>query len=346
MTNTTSSQVSVTYVYTVSANGCTNPITYNVVVVVYPKPTLSSSLTPPAICSNTLLNYLPVSATTGATFSWTRAVVAGISNIIGSGTGNSNETLINTTVNPVNVTYVYSVSANGCTNATPYNVVVTVNPTPILSSTLAPPAICSGTTFNYVPSSATAGASFNWNRPPVTGISQPSASGSGDPNEVLTTLTTFPNAVTYNYTITANGCSNTQSVIVTVNPNATLSSSLTPPDICGGTAFSYTPTSATVGTTYSWTRAAVAGISNVAANGVGAVNETLNDTTGFPVNVTYVYTASANGCSNPTTFSVVVKINPAPELTSTLTPPAICNGTPFYYLPTSSIPGAMELVGK
>ena len=43
-------------------------------------PTLSSTLTPPAICSNTAFTYSPESATTGATFTWTRAAVAGISN--------------------------------------------------------------------------------------------------------------------------------------------------------------------------------------------------------------------------------------------------------------------------
>ena len=73
------------------------------------------------------------------TFSWTRAAVAGISNSAASGTGNPNETLINTTTAPVSVTYVYSVSANGCTGSTTYNVVVLVNPAPVLSSTLAPP---------------------------------------------------------------------------------------------------------------------------------------------------------------------------------------------------------------
>ena len=111
------------------------------------------------------------------TFAWSRAAVPGISNPAASGTGNPHETLINTTVNPVNVTYVYTLSANGCTNPSPYNVVVKVNPTPTLTSTLSPQPICSNTNFSYNPTSGTAGTVFNWHRPPVAGISNPEALG-------------------------------------------------------------------------------------------------------------------------------------------------------------------------
>jgi hypothetical protein len=75
-----------------------------------------------------------------------------------------------------------------------------------------------------------------------------------------------------------------------------------------GNAFSYTPTSTTTGTTFSWSRAAVAGISNLAASGTGNISETLTDTTASPVNVTYVYTLTANGCTN--TQNLVVTVNP------------------------------------
>ena len=57
---------------------------------------------------------------------WSRAAISGISNAAASGTGNITETLVNTTSSPVNVTYVYTLTANGCTNT--QNVVVTVNP--------------------------------------------------------------------------------------------------------------------------------------------------------------------------------------------------------------------------
>ncbi len=341
LTNTTTAPINVIYVYTVSANGCTNASTYNVVVTVNPSPVLTSTLTPSAICNNTTFNYSPTSGTSGAVFNWTRAAVSGISNAAASGTGDPSETLINTTPSPVSVTYVYTVSANGCSSTT-YNVVVTVNPTPQLTSTLTPGAICSGTTFSYTPTSSTSGATYAWSRAAVAGISNTAATGSGNPSETLTNTTTAPIDVTYVFTVSANGCTNagTYSVVVTVNPTPQLTSTLTPSAICSGTTFGYTPTSSTSGATFNWSRAAVAGISNAAASGTGNPNETLVNTTASPVNVTYVYTVSANGCTNASSYSVVVMVNPTPQLTSTLSPAAICNNTIFNYTPTSSTSGA------
>lgn len=140
----------------------------------------------------------------------------------------------------------------GCTSPASNAIVVTVNPTPKLSSTLTPGAICSGTTFSYTPASSTTGTTFSWIRPVVTGISNAQASGGSgvDPNEILINTSTSPVLVTYIYTLTANGCSNTQNVTVQVNPSPVLTSSLTPAPICSGSAFSYTPSSSTPGTTF------------------------------------------------------------------------------------------------
>src|SRR4029079_3374729 len=66
------------------------------------------------------------------TFAWSRAVVTGISNAAASGTGNINETLVNTTTSPVTVTYVYTLTTSGCTPNT-QNVVVTVNPVSVIN---------------------------------------------------------------------------------------------------------------------------------------------------------------------------------------------------------------------
>ena len=61
--------------------------------------------------------------------------------------------------------------------------------------------------------------------------------------------------------------------ILTVHPLPTLSSVLNPPAICSNAFFSYTPTSATAGTTFSWFRAAIGGILNPAASGSFNPNE-------------------------------------------------------------------------
>ncbi len=325
--------VTVPYVYTLDANGCANIETVN--VTVYPRPVLSSPLSAPAICNNTVFSYTPASATTGVSFAWNRAIVPGISNAANSGTGNPLETLHNTTTAPVAVRYVYTLTANGC-NYT-QTVTVTVNPTATLTSTLSPAAVCDSNAFTYGPISATTGVVFTWSRAFNSGISNPLASGSGSVNEYLVNTTSHPINVTYNYTLTAYGCSNTQSVVVTINPKARLSSSLTP-SVCDNTVFSYIPTSATTGTSFNWVRDTVTGISNGPGAGPGNPNETLINTTAHPIVVTYKYTMLANSC--PSTQNVLLTVNPKPMLSSSLTPNALCDSAIFNYPPTSNTAGA------
>jgi hypothetical protein len=311
LVNTTPAPVNITYVVTLTANGCSN--TQNVVITVNPTPALSSTLTPTAICSTNPFAYTPTSATTGATYSWTRAAVTGITPATSSGTGGINESLTNSTVNPVDVTYVYVTSANGCSNSPGQNVVVRLNPSPVLSSTLTPPAVCSGTPFNYSPTSATVGSTFTWSRATVAGITPAGpVNGSGTISESLSNSTTAPVSVSYSITTAANGCSSTQAVPLVVNPIPRLSSTLTPAAVCSGLPFSYTPTSATSGSVFSWSRAAITNITPAGpTNGTGTINETLSNSTAAGINVTYRVVTSANNCTN-TGENVVVAINALP----------------------------------
>lgn len=185
-----------------------------------------------------------------------------------------------------------------------------MNPNPTLSSTLSPPSICSGTIFSYSPSSSTLGSTFVWNRNPVAGIGEAQANGTGNPNEILTNLTTFPIYVIYVYSVSANNCKFDQNVVVMVNPTPILSSSILPTSICSGTVYNYYPTSSTVGASFDWIRDTVPGISNTANSGSGNPEETLTDTTSGSINVTYIYSVSANGCVNPVTYNIVVTVYP------------------------------------
>ena len=278
-------------------------------VIVNPAPAFTSASSIAAVCNQTAINYIPTSSVTGATFAWSRASVSGISNAAASGTATINENLNNTSVNPVVVTYVYTTTnpTTGCTSTN--NVTATVNPAATLTSATAAPAICNNTAFAYTPTSATAGTTYAWSRAAVTGISNAAGNGTGAINETLINTTANPVTVTYNYVLTANGCSNSQSITVVINPSATMSSSLTG-TVCSGRLYKYTPLSATAGTTYAWSRAAVTGITNTAATGTGSISETLTNSTQAPINVTYVYTLTANGCTN--TQNLVVTVNPTP----------------------------------
>jgi gliding motility-associated-like protein len=332
LVNTTPAPITVNYVYNLAIGSCTNSQTVN--VVVNPRPLLSSAFTA-TTCNNTLFTYTPTSATTGTTYAWSRAAVTGISNAAATGSGAVNETLINTTSAPINVTYVYTLTANGCSNN--QNVVLTVYPTPVLSSSLTPSAVCSNAPFAYTPTSATSGTTYSWTRAAVTGISNLAASGTGAINETLINTTLTPVTVSYLITSTANGCSNTETITVVINPMPTLTSGLTVNALCNVSPLFYIASSGTPGTTFAWSRAAVAGISNAAATGAGNIIETLNNTSANPITVNYVYTSTANGCSNPQTVSVV--INPTPTLSSTQTAAPVCNNTLFNYAATSATSG-------
>ncbi len=87
---------------------------------------------------------------------------------------------------------------------------------PTLSSTLTPPSICSGGTFNYTPTSTTAGASFTWSRATITDIAEAGTSSTNGVSETLSNSSTSAINVTYAYTSSANGCSTTEDVIVAV----------------------------------------------------------------------------------------------------------------------------------
>ncbi len=129
---TTFLNVNTSYYVSALVNSCTSTRT-KVDIIVNPIPTITSSSTG-NVCSGGALNYTITSSAAGATFTWSRAAVVGISNpaVVNQATSTITETLLNTTINPINVTYVITPLANGC-SGTPFNYVVTVNPSPTVT---------------------------------------------------------------------------------------------------------------------------------------------------------------------------------------------------------------------
>ena len=220
------------------------PITIN------PKPVLTSTLNPAAICSGTVFNYIPTTATIGSTFTWTRAIQPGISNVAASGAGSISETLINTTNTNVTVAYEITITTpQVCTNS--QFISFTLYPAPSLTSNPTPNPICTGSTFNYTPSSSTSGT-ISWQRNATSGILETANNGTGLINEVLTNTTNSPITVTYLLTLpaTTNGCTNATQITVpvVVNPNNTVSSASNTPTLCINTilpSITHTTTGAT-----------------------------------------------------------------------------------------------------
>ncbi len=272
---------------------------------------------------------------TGTVFNWTNTDPS--IGLAGSGTGNiASFTATNSTTAPVTAVITVNTIANSCTGGS-NSFTIVVNPTPVLSSLLNPPAICDNTIFSYTPTSLTSGTTITWFRDAVTGISNPAATGIGNPNEILLNITPNPVTVVYIDTLSANGCLNTQPVTVVVNPTPVLTSTLFPAAVCSGTGFTYVHTSLTSGTTFNWSRDFVPGITNPASTGADTIRETLINSTPNPVPVVYMDTLKANGCVNVQAINVTV--NPKPVLTTPTSIAAICDSSSILYVPESATTG-------
>jgi hypothetical protein len=331
--NGTPLPVSAGITVTPQADGCIGaPMVFH--IVDNPVPVLNSTMTPEGICNNTLFSYIPTSLTPGTSFAWSRATMAGIANPPASGTDNPNETLFNTTTDPITVSYVYTLSANSCTNTVTVNVVV--NPSPALTSTTTPAALCNNGTFMYTPTSSSTMATLTWTRPVAAGISNAAASGTGAISETLLNTTTSPKTVHYAINLGIGGCNYTEDVAVVVNPPLLLTSASSR-NVCDSDLLEYAPTSNIGSATITWSRGPVTGISNPAATGVGDIFENLYNTTADPIVVNYIYTLSAFGCSMDHTLAINVK--PSPKLTSSLSPAGVCTNSLFTYSASSATVG-------
>lgn len=147
---------------------------------------------------------------------------------------------------------------------------------------------------------------FNWNS---TGVRRGNLADS-----VQFTLPAGLPIATYSLVVTANGIASDP---ISFTPTPYLTSTLTPSATCSGVSFNYTPVIAPATATFSWTRAAVVGISNSAVTvpQTSVPNEVLVNTTANPINVVYVFALTSNGCSATQNVTVSVKPSPVPTIT-------------------------------
>jgi uncharacterized protein (TIGR02145 family) len=130
----------VTYNVTPAANSCQGNIT-SFTVAVFPVPDVYFTPTSQAICPLQTTNITNNSHVTGTTYTWNATGSSLFVNGYSSGSGNMiQQTLNNSGYNIETVTYNVSPAANGCPG-TMSNVLVTVNPSPIVTFTLCPDPI-------------------------------------------------------------------------------------------------------------------------------------------------------------------------------------------------------------
>ncbi len=141
LTATGTSAGTAVYTITPTANGCTGtPI--SVTITVTPRPTVTATPNAQTICSGSSTSISLSSNIVGATFSWT-VVQSGVSGA-SAGSGSSIvQSLTATGTSAGTATYTITPSFGGCTG-TPINVVITVNPIPIVTATPSAQTICSG----------------------------------------------------------------------------------------------------------------------------------------------------------------------------------------------------------
>lgn len=326
----TTSPLLVNTVYYVQAviNDCISPRT-KVTVSVNPVPNINSSPNSD-ICGGNPLNYAITSDTPGATYSWSRAQIKGISNpaVTNQTSGTITETLVNTSTGPIDVTYLITPSNNGCSGPV-FKYVVTVYPTPAVTSSPAA-TICDNSTDNYGITFSVPQTVFTWSRAAVAGISNAAVTGqtASTIREVLFNTTTAPIAVPYTINYQTSNCQAQPFIYTeTVNPTAYVTS-VASGVACSGVPQNYTITSNIPSATFSWRRDTANSISNkpVSNQTSATIDEALVNTSTGAVKVSYIITPIAFGCPGPA-FSYTVTLNAQPALPVTNSNTPICLGS-------------------
>lgn len=319
--------ITVTPSFTNGSVTCTGaPQTFT--ITVNPTPDVST-VSPTTICSGSTTNVALTSSVAGTSFSWT---IAGTTGGVTGASASSGSTIAQILVNPGTtagtVTYRVTPTANSC-SGTPFDIIVTVNPTPNVTYT-GSTTICSATSTNIALHSNVTGATYTWTVGTITGgITGATASGGATISQVLTNPGNTAGTVTYIVTPTANSCPGiTSNIIVTVNPTPDVStaSSLT---ICSATATNIALTSSVAGATFSWTIGTVTGgiVGATPSNGT-TIAQTLYNTGLTPGTVEYRVTPSANSCPGPVT-AFTVTVNPLTGPTNFTTgAPEVCQDSP------------------
>jgi valyl-tRNA synthetase len=350
LTNTTSSAINV--IYTVTASVGTAPTvctdTFTITITVNPKPSIVNKTQ--TICSGTTFSVTPTDTApdvvpTGTTYTWSVAAAAGISGASNQATAQTaiSQTLSNTTNAAISVVYTVTafsgVAPNVCTNT--FIVTVTVNPNPVITNKTQ--TICSTGTFTVTPTNTApdvvpTNTTYTWTVTAGAGITGASnqATAQTSISQTLTNITSAPINVIYAVTASSgtapNSCTGTFIITVTVNPKPSIANKTQA--ICSTETFTVSPIDGVdvvpIGTTYTWSVTAPAGITGASNQSTGQVNisQGLTNTTTAPLNVIYTVTASyglaPNVCTS--TFTVTVTVNPLPtaSIAGTIT---ICPST-------------------
>lgn len=238
LVNTTSSPIIISYTAiaaTADASACPGtPSIYT--ITVNPVPFVNTTQQT-SICSGVPLNFVPIDGggnnmPLGTTFTWSVPTGTGFTGGSVQTTAQTalNQTLVNTTINPVTATYIVTPKFGGCTGV-PFTVQVTINPVAVLPNSSI--ILCSGSTFTFNPEQTAtlfpAGTQFNWSIP----LGNTTGGTSGTAQTVITGTLTSTTSTVQNtvYTITpvspmGNCAGNPFTLTIKVNPTFSVGSTV------------------------------------------------------------------------------------------------------------------------
>jgi gliding motility-associated-like protein len=315
---------SAVYSVTATAGSCSS--TFTVVVTINPTPSVNNQTT--SICSNGTFTISPTGVPTtpnSTTYFWSSPTISPLGSISGHSavTSPGNPLISQTlTLSPVGKTTASTASytvtpRTGTCNGLPFNVLVTVNPVPIVNSSSL--TICSGETLTFSPTSVpeTPPTTYTWPLPTVSGVTGGGAS-IGTPSSFVQILNGSGTAG-YVVTPTSGSCvGNSFNINVTINPTPVVSNLST--TVCSNSAFVVSPSSSVTGTTYVWSQPTYSPLNTISGGSSGStsngtISQTLINTSGVLATATYTVTPVSGSC-NGTTFTLTVNVTPEPSIAS------------------------------
>ncbi len=287
---------------TVTENGCTSPVTNNAITITAGP--VASFTASPTLCdgAQNTVNFTG-SAAGSAVWNWN----FGSANVI-SGSGSGPYTLGYPGAGNYNISLI--IADNGCADTATFSVVV--NPIPTSPFNL-PASVCDGVPVNITYNGTGSGtANYNWS---FGGGTVLSGTGAG-PYSVVWSSAGNPNV---SLTVSENGCTSpvtNNAIIVNVHPVAAFTGT---PVLCTGVQNTITFTGTASGSAnYTWN---FGNATVVSGSNEGPYILEWNNAGNQIINLT----VAENGCSDTTSFAVLVNAMPTSAFNMQ---PAVCAGDP------------------
>jgi intracellular sulfur oxidation DsrE/DsrF family protein len=298
------------------------------------------------------LTGLVAGSTSTINYTINGAAQAPVTGVVANGSGAASFSSTNLTAandgQTLQITSITITSATpNCTISFAQDVTLNVNPNPTLTGASQDATVCagSGATINLIGLLANSTSTINYTinsvaQTPVTGVI---ANGSGAASFTSANLTAGNNGQTLRITsvtvtsATPNcSASFTQDVILSVNPNPTLTGASQAAAVCAGSGATINLTGLRASTTstinYTINAVAQTPVTGVVSNGSGAASFTSANLTaannGQTLQITGVTITSATpNCSASFTQNVTLTVRPNPTLTGASQASAVCDGS-------------------